>query len=49
MAENLAAIAPPALDDNVIRSLDRPIHATGGLTILKGSLAPDGAVVKFRR
>ena len=46
MAENLEAIAPPALDDDVIRSLDRPIHATGGLTILKGTLAPDGAVVK---
>ena len=26
--------------------LDRPIHATGGITILKGSLAPEGAVVK---
>ncbi|GAA5153634.1 dihydroxy-acid dehydratase [Nocardioides marinquilinus] len=46
MAENLEALAPPALDDDVLRSLDRPIHATGGLTILKGSLAPDGAVVK---
>ena len=46
MAENLADIAPPALDDDVLRSLDRPIHATGGLTILKGSLAPEGAVVK---
>ena len=46
MAENLAELAPPALDDDVIRSLDRPIHATGGLTILKGSLAPEGAVVK---
>src|SRR6186713_499920 len=40
MAENLAELAPPALDDDVIRKLDRPIHATGGLTILKGSLAP---------
>ena len=30
----------------VIRPLDRPYHATGGLAILKGSLAPDGAVVK---
>src|SRR6185436_18697542 len=39
-------LAPPAIDDDVIRSLDRPIHKTGGLTILKGSLAPDGAVVK---
>jgi dihydroxy-acid dehydratase len=46
MAENLEALAPPALDDDVIRKLDRPIHATGGLTILTGSLAPEGAVVK---
>ncbi len=33
-------------DDEVIRPLDRPYHATGGLAILKGSLAPDGCVVK---
>jgi dihydroxy-acid dehydratase len=46
MAENLAELAPPALDDDVIHSFDRPIHATGGLTILKGTLAPEGAVVK---
>jgi dihydroxy-acid dehydratase len=46
MAENLEALAPPGLDDDVLRSLDRPIHKTGGLTILKGSLAPEGAVVK---
>jgi dihydroxy-acid dehydratase len=46
MAENLAELAPPGLDDDVLRSLDRPIHKTGGLTILKGSLAPEGAVVK---
>ena len=39
-------LAPPDLDDDVLRSLDRPIHKTGGLTILKGSLAPEGAVVK---
>jgi dihydroxy-acid dehydratase len=44
--ENLAEIAPPGLDGDVIRPLDRPIHATGGITILRGSLAPDGAVVK---
>ena len=30
----------------MIRQLDKPIHATGGITILKGSLAPEGAVVK---
>jgi dihydroxy-acid dehydratase len=46
MAENLAELDPPSIDDDVIRSLDRPIHKTGGLTILKGSLAPEGAVVK---
>jgi dihydroxy-acid dehydratase len=46
MAENLAELSPPSLDDDVLRSLDRPIHKTGGLTILTGSLAPEGAVVK---
>ncbi|MCL2794299.1 MAG: dihydroxy-acid dehydratase [Microbacteriaceae bacterium] len=46
VAENLADINPPALDGTVLRTLDNPIHATGGLTILKGSLAPEGAVVK---
>src|SRR5207342_1899802 len=43
MAENLADIAPPDVDGTIIRSLDRPIHRTGGITILKGSLAPEGA------
>jgi dihydroxy-acid dehydratase len=46
VAENLAAIAPPDPDGKVLRALDKPIHATGGITILRGSLAPDGAVVK---
>ncbi|MEU6137547.1 dihydroxy-acid dehydratase [Nocardioides sp. NPDC047086] len=46
MAQNLAELSPPALDDDVIHSFERPIHRTGGLTILTGSLAPDGAVVK---
>ena len=46
MAENLAAIDPPDVDGTIIRELSKPIHATGGLTILKGSLAPEGAVVK---
>jgi dihydroxy-acid dehydratase len=46
MAENLADIAPPDVDGNIIRELSKPIHATGGITILKGSLAPEGAVVK---
>ncbi len=46
MAENLAAIDPPDLDGTIIRALDNPIHPTGGITILRGSLAPEGAVVK---
>ncbi|GAB3821732.1 dihydroxy-acid dehydratase [Tessaracoccus terricola] len=46
LAENLADIAPPELDGDVIHTLDNAIHHTGGLTILKGSLAPEGAVVK---
>src|ERR671920_449927 len=46
VAENLAAIDPPDLDGSILRRLDDPIHPTGGITILRGSLAPDGAVVK---
>jgi dihydroxy-acid dehydratase len=46
MAENLAAIDPPDLDGKVVRAMSEPIHRSGGLTILRGSLAPDGAVVK---
>jgi dihydroxy-acid dehydratase len=46
MAENLASIAPPDPDGKVLRALDNPIHPTGGITILRGSLAPEGAVVK---
>lgn len=46
MAENLAEIAPPDVDGNIIRELSEPIHKTGGITILHGSLAPEGAVVK---
>jgi dihydroxy-acid dehydratase len=46
VAENLAAIAPPDPDGKVLRAMDNPIHPTGGITILRGSLAPEGAVVK---
>jgi dihydroxy-acid dehydratase len=46
MAENLAEIAPPDVDGKIVRSLSNPIHPTGGITILHGSLAPEGAVVK---
>ena len=46
MAENLDDINPPHIDGRVIREMATPIHKTGGLTILTGSLAPEGAVVK---
>ena len=46
VAQNLAAIAPPDPDGKVLRALKNPIHPTGGITILRGSLAPEGAVVK---
>jgi dihydroxy-acid dehydratase len=46
VAENLADVNPPDPDGKILRALDNPIHKTGGITILHGSLAPDGAVVK---
>ncbi|KNY07207.1 MULTISPECIES: dihydroxy-acid dehydratase [unclassified Microbacterium] len=46
LAENLADLDPLPIDGEVIHTFDNPIHATGGLTILHGSLAPEGAVVK---
>ena len=46
VAENLAALAPPKPDGEVIHALSDPIHAQGGIAILRGSLAPNGGVVK---
>lgn len=46
VAENLADIAPPDPDGKILRAMGEPIHKTGGITILHGSLAPHGAVVK---
>ena len=46
MAENLADITPPDPDGKIIRAMNNPIHKTGGINILHGSIAPDGAVVK---
>jgi dihydroxy-acid dehydratase len=46
MAENLAELDPPAADGVVVHPLDRPIHGEGGINVLRGSLAPAGAVVK---
>ncbi|MBN2734867.1 MAG: dihydroxy-acid dehydratase [Methanomicrobiaceae archaeon] len=34
------------IDDNVIKGVDSPVHSAGGLKILKGTLAPNGSVIK---
>jgi len=44
LAENTADAG--CFNDDVIHTLDSPIHPEGGLAVLKGSLAPDGAVIK---
>jgi dihydroxy-acid dehydratase len=46
IAENLAAMAVPAPDGEVIHPPSDPIHPWGGLAILRGNLAPDGGVIK---
>jgi dihydroxy-acid dehydratase len=46
VAENLREIVPPDPDGKIIHALRDPIHRSGGLTILRGSLAAEGAVVK---
>ncbi len=45
VAENLAEVGTPT-DPGVVRPLDDPINAGGGIAIVRGSLAPDGAVAK---
>jgi dihydroxy-acid dehydratase len=44
LRENLKGVE--VIDKNVIRSIDNPYHKEGGIAILRGNLAPDGAVVK---
>ncbi len=46
LAENLQDINPPDPDGKIIYAVNNPIHKTGGLVILKGSLAPEGSVIK---
>lgn len=47
IAENLAGVTPLADRQQVIHGLDRPIKPTGHIRILKGNLAPGGAVAKI--
>jgi dihydroxy-acid dehydratase len=46
VAENLVALDPPAPDGDVVHRLSEPIHTVGGIAVLRGSLAPNGGVVK---
>jgi dihydroxy-acid dehydratase len=47
LAENLADVAPYPADQEIIRSFDQPIKKDSHLVILKGNLAPEGAVAKI--
>jgi dihydroxy-acid dehydratase len=47
LAENLAEVADLPADQDVVRSLENPIKPTGHIRILRGNLAPDGAVAKI--
>jgi dihydroxy-acid dehydratase len=47
LAEDLAELDPPAPDGIIVHPVSDPINAEGGLAILRGSLAPEGAVVKI--
>ncbi len=42
----LAQVPPPGTWQDVIKPLDRPLSSEGGLAILRGTLAPEGAVLK---
>ncbi|WP_420431015.1 dihydroxy-acid dehydratase [Candidatus Poriferisocius sp.] len=46
MAENLALLDPPSPDGEVIHRFGDPLHEIGGIAVLTGSLAPNGAVLK---
>ena len=46
VGENLSDMNARVLDGDVIRSVDNPYSRQGGIAILRGSLAPGGAVVK---
>ncbi|MGI0064288.1 MAG: dihydroxy-acid dehydratase [Nitrosopumilaceae archaeon] len=44
--DNLKSMSIPEVKQNIVKSVDNPIHNVGTAVILKGSLAPDGAVIK---
>jgi dihydroxy-acid dehydratase len=46
MKENIESMSIPTVEQKIVKSVDAPLHTIGTAEILKGSLAPDGAVVK---
>ena len=46
MAENLKDIAPPDPDGEILKAVKNPMSLGGGITILSGSLSPEGSVCK---
>jgi dihydroxy-acid dehydratase len=46
LAENLAGVQVPGAEQEVLVPVDRPLSPTGGMAILRGNLAPEGAVIK---
>jgi dihydroxy-acid dehydratase len=46
MAENLKDIAPPDPDGEILKAIKNPMSLGGGITILNGSLSPEGSVCK---
>ena len=44
--ENLESMSIPETDQNIVKSIENPIHNVGTAVILKGTLAPEGAVIK---
>ena len=47
LAENVAAVPPLAEKQDVVRPIESPIKSTGHIQILRGNLAPEGAVAKI--
>jgi len=45
LAENISE-QPPAWQNDVVRTIDNPIHRGGGIRLLRGNLAPNGAIIK---
>jgi dihydroxy-acid dehydratase len=46
IGEELTALDPPEIDGSIVHGMGEPLHPVGGIAVLRGSLAPEGAVVK---